>query len=113
MRRRMHTCGTAVLDPIDKLFEAHFVPELQGFGALVQRHNPVPWIANKSEFEIGLELPAPGFSSALFWPQQIQPGHHAVLPPSEFPPGCFHYLSDLYQIQMRLPCLPENSPHAG
>src|SRR5262245_1566241 len=84
MRRRMHTCGTAVLDPIDKLFEAHFVPELQGFGALVQRHNPVPWIANKSEFEIGLELPAPGFSSALFWPQQIQRGHDAVLSSSEF-----------------------------
>ena len=86
----MHACGAAVLDPIDKLFEAHLVPELQGFGALVQLHDAVPWIANKSEFEIGLELPAPGFSSALFRRQQIQRGPNAVASSAEFGPGCFH-----------------------
>src|SRR5262245_17657874 len=113
MRRRMHTRGTAVLDRIHKLFEAHLVPELQGFGALVQRHNAVPWIANKSELEIGFELPAPGFSSALFRLQQIKSSHDAVLSSTEFGPGCFHELFDLPQIQVRLPCLPKNCPNAG
>src|SRR5262249_54619993 len=28
VRGRMQACGTAVLDPIDKLLEAHLVPEL-------------------------------------------------------------------------------------
>src|SRR4026208_2566295 len=28
VRGRMHACGAAVLDPINKLFEAHRVPEL-------------------------------------------------------------------------------------
>src|SRR5438034_8961763 len=60
VRRGMDARGTAVLNPIDKLFEAHFIPELERLCALIQRHNPVPRIANKSELEIGFELPAPG-----------------------------------------------------
>src|SRR4029079_6669237 len=28
VRGRMHACGTAIMDPIDKLFEVHLVPEL-------------------------------------------------------------------------------------
>ena len=113
MRRRMYACGTAVLYPIDKLFEAHLVPELQGFGALVQRHNAVPWIANKSEFEIGLELSVSGLSPSLFGLQQIKRGHDAVLSSAEFGPGRFHHLSYLPQIQMRLPRFAENCANAG
>src|SRR5207249_6895731 len=42
MRRRMDAGGAAVLDPIDKLLERHFVSELPHFFALIKRNNSVP-----------------------------------------------------------------------
>src|SRR5205814_8425475 len=75
MGRRMDASGAAVLDPINKFFEAHFLPELQRLRAFIERYNPVPRIANKSELEIGFELFASGFSPALFRHQQIEGGH--------------------------------------
>src|SRR5439155_22995805 len=36
VRRGMNASGAAVLDPIDKFFESHFVSELQSFRALIQ-----------------------------------------------------------------------------
>src|SRR5882724_9509461 len=112
VRGRMHACGAAVMDPIDKLFEVHLVPKPYCFRALIQRYNPVPWIANKSELEIGFELPAPGFSPALFRHQQIECGHEPVPSSAIISPGRFHQLLDLPQIQVRLPCLTENGPDA-
>src|SRR6266700_3654535 len=53
------------MDPINKFFEAHFLPELQRLRAFIERYNPVPRIANESEFKVGLELFAAGFSAAL------------------------------------------------
>src|SRR5438067_7203989 len=108
----MHACGTAVLDPIDKLVEAHVVPELQRLRAFIERYNPVPRIANKSELEIGFELFASGFSPALFRHQQIEGGHDPVPSSAIISPGGFHQLLDLPQIQVRLPCLPKNCPDA-
>ena len=113
MRRGMDASGTAVLDPIDKLFEAHFIPELQRFCALIQRYNPVPRIANKSEFEVGLELLAAGFFPALFRQQQIQRGHDPVLSSAVLRPGGFHQLFDLPQIQVRFPRFAKDCPDAG
>jgi len=37
IRRRMDTRGAAVLNPIDKLLERHFVSELPHFLALIKR----------------------------------------------------------------------------
>ena len=65
MGRRMDASGAAVLDSINKFFEAHFLPELQRLRAFIERYNPVPRIANESEFKVGLELFAAGFSAAL------------------------------------------------
>src|ERR1051326_7813451 len=50
MRRRVDASGAAVMDPINKFFEAHFLPQLYRFGAFIERYNSVPRIANKSEF---------------------------------------------------------------
>src|SRR5213079_1079615 len=65
MGRRMDASSAAVLDPINKFFEAHFLPELQRLRAFIERYNPVPRIANESEFKVGLELFAASFSAAL------------------------------------------------
>src|SRR5213076_3002367 len=56
MRRRVNASCAAVLNPIDKLIEGHLVPDLQRFRALIKRHHAVPWVAHKSELEVGLEL---------------------------------------------------------
>ena len=47
MRRRMDAGGAAVLDPINKLLERHFVSELPDFFALIKRNNSVPGVANE------------------------------------------------------------------
>src|SRR5207247_62358 len=41
MRSRVNAGCAAVLDPIDKLFEGHLVPDLSRFGTLIQRDNAV------------------------------------------------------------------------
>src|SRR6266550_3300183 len=65
VRGRMNASGAAVLDPIDEVFEGHFASELQRFRALIERNDTVPWVANKTEFEVGLELLPADFSPAL------------------------------------------------
>src|SRR4051794_29977622 len=108
----MNACGTAVLDPVDKLFETHLVPQLQRFSALIERYNPIPRIANKSELEIGLKLLATEFSAALFRQEQIECGHDPVFSSPILSPCRFHELLDLPQIQVRLPCFAENPSDA-
>src|SRR5438874_4370775 len=56
VRGRMNASGAAVLDPIDKAFEGHFVSELQRFHPLIKRDDTIPRVANKTEFKVGLEL---------------------------------------------------------
>src|SRR6266513_4014741 len=63
MRRRMDAGAAAVLDPIDKFFESHFVSELDGFRALIEGNGAVPGVTNKSELEVSLELFSPDFES--------------------------------------------------
>ena len=113
VRGRVHASCAAVLDPIDKLFEAHLVPELQRFCALIQRNDSVPRIADEPEFEIGFELFASGFFPAVFRHQQIESGEDSVFSSAVPGPGCFHQLFDLPQIQVRFPCFSENCSDAG
>ena len=109
----MDASGAAVLNPIDKFVERHFIPELSRLGTLVERDNTVPRIPNKSEFEVGLELFASDFSAALFRTQQIQRRQDPVFPSAVARPMGLHLIFDLPQIQMRLPGLAQNRPNAG
>src|SRR6266516_5830954 len=113
MRRRVNAGCTAVLDPIDKLFECHLVSELQRFGALIERDNAIPRIAHKSELEVRLELFAPNFSPSLFRKKQIQSRYYPVLSSAVPRPIHLHLVFNLPQIQMRFPCLAKNGPDAG
>src|SRR6266487_3745981 len=95
VRRRVNAGSTAVLDPIDKLFEGHLVPDLQRFGALIERDNAIPWVANKAELEVRLELFAPNFSPLLFRTQQIKSRHYPVLSSAVPRPIHLHLVFDL------------------
>ena len=57
MRRGMNAGSATVFNPADKLLEGHLLTHLHCFIALVERDDTAPGIANKSEFEIALELP--------------------------------------------------------
>ena len=72
MRGRMNARAAAVLNPIDKFVERHFVFELQRFGAFIERNDSVPRIADKTELEVSLELPMPDLHSSLFRKREIQ-----------------------------------------
>ena len=72
MRRRMDAGGAAVLDPIDKLLERHFVSELPHFFALIKRNDSVPGVANEPELKVGLELLTSGAASVLLWQCEIK-----------------------------------------
>ena len=109
----MNASGAAVLNPIDKFVERHFIPELNRLGALVERDDTVPRIPNKPEFEVGLELLVSDFSAALFGTQQIQRRQNPVFPSAVARPIGLHLIFDLPQIQMRFPCFAQNSPDAG
>src|SRR6266496_355747 len=113
VRRRVNAGCTAVLDRIDKLFECHLVSELQRFGALIERDNAVPRIANKAELEVRLELFAPNFSPSLFRKKQIESRQNPIFSPAITRPIRLHLFFDLPQIQMRFPCLAKNGPDAG
>ena len=91
----MDAGGAAVLDPIDKLLERHFVSELPHFFALIKRNNSVPGVANEPELKVGLELLSPDFSSALFRKQQIERGQNPVLSPAVVRPIRLHLVFDL------------------
>jgi hypothetical protein len=105
--------GAAVLNPIDKFVERHFVPELLRLVALVKRDDAIPRIANESKFEVGLELLASNFSPALFRKQQIERGQNPVFSSAEARPIRLHLIFDLPQIQMRFPRFSQNRPNAG
>ena len=113
VRRRVNASAAAVLDPIDKFLERHFVPELQSLSALVERDNAVPGVANKPEFEVSLELLAPDLPPALFRKQQIQRSQNPVLSSAVARPIRLHLVLDLPQIKMRLPCFAENGSDTG
>src|SRR5207248_10396533 len=110
VRRRVNAGSTAVPDPIDKLFEGHLVPELQPFGALIERDNAIPWVAHKSELEVRLELFAPDFSPLLFRTQQIKSRQNPIFSAAITRPIRLHLVFDLPQIQMRFPCFAQNGP---
>ena len=109
----MNAGGAAVLDPIDKLVEGHLISELQCFSALIQRDNAVPRIAHKPELEVGLELFAPEFSSALFGEKQIQTRQDPIFSSAVLRPIRLHLVFYLPKIQMRSPRLAKNGPDAG
>lgn len=67
VRRRVNASAAAVLDPVHKLLKCHFIFELQSLIPFIKRDDAVPRVANKSELEVGLELLASDFPSALFW----------------------------------------------
>ena len=109
----MNAGGAAVLNPVDKFVERHFISELERFGALVKRDDAVPRIANESEFEVGLKLFATDFSPALFRKQQIQRRENPVFSSAVTRPIRLHLVLDLPQIQMRFPRFAQNSPDTG
>jgi len=113
MRRRMNAGGAAVLDPIDKLLERHFVSELPHFFALIKRNNSVPGVANEPELKVGLELLTPGAASVLLWQCEIKNFQRPVRSPAHMRPIILHVIFDLPQIQVRLPWFPQNCPDAG
>ena len=113
MRGGVNTSRAAVLDPVDKLFESHLVLELERLGALVERDDAVPRVANKSEFKVSLELLSPDFSPALFRKHHIERRQNPVLSSAVMRPIVFHLVFDLPQIEMWFPRLTENGPNAG
>jgi len=113
MRGGVNTSRAAVLDPVDKLFESHLVLELERLGALVERDDAVPGVANKSEFKVSLELLSPDFSPALFRKHHIERRQNPVLSSAIARPISFHLVFDLPQVEMRFPCFAENGPNAG
>ena len=113
MRRRMDAGGAAVLDPIDKLLERHFVSELPHFFALIKRNNSVPGVANEPELKVGLELLTPGAASVLLWQCEIKNFQRPVRSPAHMRPIILHVIFDLPQIQVRLPWFPQNCPDTG
>ena len=109
----MNAGGAAVLNPIDKFIECHFFSELQRLGALIKRDDAVPRVANKAEFEVGLELLAPDFSPALFRKQQIPGRHNPIFSSSVARPICLHLIFDLPQVEMWFPSFAQNRPDTG
>src|SRR5204863_6638958 len=95
MRRRMDAGGAAVLDPIDKLLERHFVSELPHFFALIKRNNSVPVVANEPELKVGLELLTPGAASVLLWQCEIKNFQRPVRSPAHMRPIILHVIFDL------------------
>ena len=113
MRGGVNTSRAAVLDPVDELFEGHFVSELDSFRALIEGNGAVPGVTNKSELEVGLELLSPDFSPALFRKHHIERRQNPVLSSAIARPISFHLVFDLPQVEMRFPCFAENGPNAG
>jgi hypothetical protein len=113
IRRRMDTRGAAVLNPIDKLLERHFVSELPHFLALIKRNDAVPRVANEPELEVGLELLTTGVASVLLWQCEIKNFQDPVRSPAHLRPITLHVIFDLPQIQVRLPWPAQNGPDAG
>ena len=109
----MNASGAAVLNPIDKLREGHFIFELPHFLALIKRNDAVPWVANEAKLEVGLELFASDVDPALFWQCEIKNFQHPVRSPIHMRPVILHVIFDLAQIQVRLPWLPQNGPDAS
>jgi hypothetical protein len=99
MRRRMDAGGAAVLDPIDKLLERHFVSEFPHFFALIKRNNSVPGVANEPELKVGLELLTSGAASVLLWQCEIKNFQRPVRSPAHMRPITLHVIFDLPQIQ--------------
>jgi hypothetical protein len=110
---RMDARGAAILDPIDKLLEGHFVSELPHFIALVKRNNAVPGVTNETELEVGLELLSPGVVPVLLWQGKIKNFQDPVRSPADMRPIILHMIFDLPKIQVRLPWFPQNCPDAG
>ena len=66
------------LNPIDKLLERHLVFQLQRFGPFVERNDPVPRIANESEFKIFRELLSPDSDPAFVRAKQVEVFHQSM-----------------------------------
>jgi hypothetical protein len=113
IRRRMDTRGAAVLNPIDKLLERHFVSELPHFLALIKRNDAVPRVANEPELEVGLELLTTGVASVLLWQCEIKNFQYSVRSPTDMRPITLHVIFDLPQIQVRLPWPAQDGPDTG
>src|SRR6266850_2022707 len=113
IRRRMDTRGAAVLNPIDKLLERHFVSKVPHFLALIKRNDAVPGVANEPELEVGLELLTTGVASVLLWQCEIKNFQYPVRSPAYMRPITLHVILDLPQIQVGLPWSAQNGSDAG
>ena len=113
MRRWLQTRAATVLYPLDELIEVHSVSQLRRLVALIKRHNAVPRIAHKSEFEIRFKLLSPDFMASLLRETEIQDLEKPVFSPTTLRPVILHVVFNLPQAQVGLPWLPENSSDAG
>jgi hypothetical protein len=112
IRRRMDARGAAVLNPIDKLLERHFVSELPHFLALIKRNDAVPGVANEPELKVGLELLTPGAASVLLWQCEIKNFQDPVRSSAHMRPITLHVIFNLPQIQVGLPWSAQNGSDA-
>ena len=112
MRGRVEAGGAGVLDPTDKLIEAHFVFHLPPLHPIVKRNNAVPGIANEAELEIGIESLLANFRPPAFGKGKVQELTNTILSATEIWPVARHVQPDFRQVHVRLPRLAQNDANA-
>ena len=109
----MNAGATTILNPIDELFERHFLTHLHCFIALIERDDTIPGITNESELKVALELLPSPFSPTLRRQCKIEPFQDPIFSSTAHNPVAFHQSFDLTQVQVRLNRLSQHVPHTG
>src|SRR5205807_2103945 len=113
MRRGMNAGATTILNPTDEFLESHLLTHLHSFIALIERDNTIPWIANKSELKVALELLTSPLLPTLRRQCKIEPFQYSIFSSPAHNPVALHHPFDLTQVQVRLNHLSQHVANTG